>query len=307
MKGKLLRAGLLLVPVLLGGWAFYLEPSSLELRRSEVALPGWPNEQAGLEVALLSDLHIGSPFYGTDQLEKVVERVSAARPHLVLLAGDYVIDGVLGGNFVPPETTASVLGNLEAPLGVYAVLGNHDWWYDGPRVREALEREGIRVLDNESERIEAGGFDFWLAGLGDFWESRGDVSAVLDGIPQGEPVLAFTHNPDLFPEIPERVALTMAGHTHGGQVRFPFFGTPVVPSRYGSRYAQGHVVEGGRHLFVTSGLGTSIIPVRFRVPPEIALLRIGSGVSGRPRPAEEVEPPLAARRDRGGRLPPGNR
>jgi len=270
------------VPLLLALWAFVLEPASLEVNRYELTLPRWPSEQDGLLVALLSDLHVGSPFNGVDKLEAIVARATASRPHIVLLAGDYVITGVRGGDPVPLETIASTLAKLQAPLGVFAVLGNHDHWYDGPRVRTAFESAGIRVLENESVRVEGGGFDFRLIGIGDLWEVKPDVGAILESLPEDLAAIAFTHNPDVFPLVTDRVALTLAGHTHGGQVDLPFFGAPVVPSRFGERYVRGHVVENGRHLFVTSGLGTSILAVRFRVPPEIALLRIGSAVSSLP-------------------------
>jgi predicted MPP superfamily phosphohydrolase len=273
------RKWLLAVPPIavlgLGTWAFYWEPSSLQVHRFELTLPGWPAEQDGLTVALLSDLHVGSPYYDTEKLEAVVRSVNENHPDLVLLAGDYVIAGVRGGTFVEPEKTASLLKGLEAPLGVYAVLGNHDWWFDGPRVRKALEAENIPVLEDERRPIRGGGHDFWLVGLSDWWECRPRVERILDEVPvDGRPILAFTHNPDLFPHVPPRVTLTLAGHTHGGQVRFPFIGAPIVPSGYGERYAHGLVVERDRRLFVTSGLGTSILPVRFRVPPEIAVLTL---------------------------------
>jgi hypothetical protein len=271
---KKLAVGFLAALLFLGVWAFYLEPSSLEVHELELVLPRWPEDSSALTVALLSDLHVGSPYYDVEKLEAVVERVNGRGPDLVLLAGDYVIGGVLGGEFTTPEDVAAGLEGLDAPLGVYAVLGNHDWWFDGSRIRRAFEREGVRVLDNESLHIQREGFDFWLIGLGDLWESRPDVDLLLEGIPAGAPAIAFTHNPDVFPEIPPRVSLTLAGHTHGGQVRFPLLGTPVVPSRYGERFVRGHIVEDGRHLYVTSGLGTSILPVRFRVPPEVVILRI---------------------------------
>ncbi len=269
---------ILAVPFLLGLWAFVLEPASLEVNRHEILLPRWPPEQDGLLIALLSDLHVGSPFNGVEKLEEVVDRVNQARPHVVLLAGDYVVTGIPGGELVSPEAIASVLAGLEAPLGVFAVLGNHDHWYDGPRVRAAFESAGIRVLENEGRRLDGEGFDFWIVGIGDLWEVKPDVTSVLGRLPEGAAAIAFTHNPDLFPQVTDRVALTLAGHTHGGQVDFPLWGTPVVPSRFGARYARGHVVENGRHLFVTSGLGTSLLPVRFRVAPEVVLLRIGSGI-----------------------------
>ena len=265
----------------LGAWTFVYEPSSFSVRRYELSLPTWPGDLHGLdglEIALLADIHVGSPYRGLDKLREIVHDTNAAEPDLVVLAGDYVIDNVLGGEFVAPEELAPVLGELDAPLGVYAVLGNHDWWLDGRRVAAALEAAGIRVLHDEA--VELGGF--WLVGLEDWGEARPDVKKALSAVDDASPVVAFTHNPDLFLTIPARVSLTLAGHTHGGQVRFPWLGTPIVPSRYGQRFAHGHIVEEDRHLFVTSGLGTSIIPARFRVPPEIALLRLSTDIPKAP-------------------------
>lgn len=258
------------VLALLAGWGLYLEPRGLSLVRQELPLPGWTAELDGLEVVLLSDLHVGSPYYGLDKLEELVRRVNAQKPDLILLAGDYVIQGVRGGTFVSPEDIAPILGRLHARLGVFAVLGNHDWWLDGARVRRAFASAGVAVLEDEAVRLAG----FWVVGIGDLWEAPHDIDKALAAVDDDAPVLAFTHNPDLFPEVPPRVTLTLAGHTHGGQVRLPILGTLVVPSRYGARFARGHIVEDERHLFVTSGLGTSIIPVRFRVPPEIAHLTL---------------------------------
>ena len=216
---------------------------------------------------------MGSPWNGLDNLDRVIARTNAAGPDLILLTGDYVITTVLGGTFVPPEAIANALRALRAPLGVYAVLGNHDCWLDAPRVRTAFERAGIPVLDDAAREIDPSR-RLWLAGVGDFWEERHDVRAALADVPDDAIVLVFTHNPDVFPHVPDRVALTIAGHTHGGQVALPFVGRPVVPSQYGERYAIGHVVEDGRHLFVSPGIGTSIVAVRFRVPPEISVVTL---------------------------------
>jgi uncharacterized protein len=265
---------LLVICLALGAWAFAAEPSSLRVKDYSLSIPDWPTGRAGMRVALLSDLHIGSPYHDLAKLEEVVERTNAARPDLVLLAGDLVIQGVAGGRFVPPEDFAPVLGKLSAPLGVYAVLGNHDWWLDAPRVRRALERAGIPVLEDRAVRIAEGGAPFWLAGISDFWEGPHDVAGTLAQVRDDAPILAFTHNPDIFPKIPARVSLTLAGHTHGGQVYLPGIGRPIVPSQYGERYAIGHIVEGGRNLFVTPGVGTSIIPVRFMVPPEVSIVKL---------------------------------
>jgi predicted MPP superfamily phosphohydrolase len=267
----------LALAVFLGGWAFVVEPATLVVHRETLAVPGWPAGHAPLAVALLADLHTGSPWHGLDTLARIVDETNALAPDLVLLGGDYVIHGVQGGTFVTPEEIASVLGRLRAPLGVYAVLGNHDHWLDAARVRAALEAAGIPVLEDEARRIERAGGDFWLTGLGDFWEGACDVDGALAQLTDDAPALAFMHNPDLFPRLSDRYALVLAGHTHGGQVALPVLGRPIVPSRYGERYAAGHVVEHGRHLYVTTGLGTSILPVRFRVPPEIALLSVRAG------------------------------
>ena len=226
---------------------------------------------------------MGSPWNGVDNLERIIARTNAAGADLILLTGDYVITTVLGGTFVPPQTTANALRALHAPLGVYAVLGNHDCWLDAPGVRAAFERAGIPVLDDAAREIDPSR-RLWLAGIGDFWTERHDVQAALAGVPDDAVVLAFTHNPDVFPHVPDRVALTIAGHTHGGQVALPFVGRPVVPSAYGERYAIGHVVERERHLFVSSGIGTSVVPVRFRVPPEISVLTLRSADDVRAAP-----------------------
>jgi predicted MPP superfamily phosphohydrolase len=225
-------------------------------------------------VAVLADLHIGSPYNGLPKLEQIVALTQAASPDLILLAGDYVIHGVVGGQFVPPEEFAAVLGRLSAPAGVYAVLGNHDWRFDAPRVQAALEAVSIPVLENRSRGIEWGACRFWVAGVSDFKRGPHDLASALNAVPERAPTIVFTHNPDLFPQVPDWVALTVAAHTHGGQVYFPGLGRPIVPSDYGSRYALGPIVEDGRHLFVNTGIGTSILPARFFVPPVVSLLTL---------------------------------
>ena len=170
------------------------------------------------------------------------------------------------------------------------MLGNHDWWFDADRVRAALENEGIPVLEDISTEVVIGSCRFWLAGVSDYWEGPHDIEAALARIPIGAPTILFTHNPDIFPSVPDQVAITIAGHTHGGQVYLPGIGRPIVPSDYGERFAIGHIVEGKRHLFVSPGVGTSIIPVRFLVPPEISTIRLNA----RPGLAHTSKSPFAA-------------
>jgi predicted MPP superfamily phosphohydrolase len=188
-----------------------------------------------------------------------------------------MIDPGLNRPRIEPEIIAGILKDLRARFGVYAVLGNHDWGYDGYRVRKALESTGvIKVLENEVTQININGESLWLAGLVDKWTRIQDVDGTLRKIPPGQTIIALTHNPDIFPTIPPSVSLTLAGHTHGGQVNLPFVGRLIVPSDYGQKYAAGLIVEQGKSLFVTTGIGTSIFPVRFRVPPEIAILTLKS-------------------------------
>jgi uncharacterized protein len=255
-------------------WSLALEPASLTTRHYRLSIPHWHADLTGLRIAVLADLHVGSPFNGIPKLHEIVAITNELKPDLILIPGDFVIQGVIGGGLVPPEDSAAVLANLTAPLGVWACLGNHDWWLDAKRVRSALESQGIPVLEDKAVPIKRGAGHFWLVGISDFWEGASDVRKAMNLVTDDAPVLLFTHNPDVFPNISERFSLLIAGHTHGGQVHLPLLGRPIVPSAYGERFAIGHIQENGRHLFVSSGLGTSILPVRFRVPPEISLLEL---------------------------------
>lgn len=258
----------------LGLWAFWIEPAWLSVRRVTLHVPRWHAEHENMRVAVLTDLHVGAPHAGIAKLRRVVERTNEEQPDLIVLLGDFVIQEVVGGDFVEPELIAAELGGLRARQGVFAVLGNHDWWYDGARIAAALRRAGVVVLENEAARVERDGRSFWVAGIADLWTRKPDIAGTLRQVDDDGPVIFITHNPDIFPDVPARVSLTLAGHTHGGQVNLPVVGRPIVPSRFGQRYAMGHIVEDGRHLFVSGGVGTSIVPVRFRVPPEVVILTL---------------------------------
>lgn len=267
-------AVVLLAAVLLGGYAFWIEPQRLVVHEESLDVPHWPHELRGVRLALLSDLHVGSPYWGLSSLERLVERVNQEQPEMVLLAGDYMVNRMTFGQRVDPESIAAALARLEAPLGVVAVLGNHDWWSGGHRVRRAFESQGIIVLENESHAVQRGDQRFFVVGLADQLTRRMRLDKALEGVAEGAPFLVLAHEPDVFVRVPERASLTLAGHTHGGQVRLPLIGRPVIPSKYGQRFAAGHIEEEGRHLFVTTGVGTSVFPVRFGVAPEIAILNL---------------------------------
>jgi predicted MPP superfamily phosphohydrolase len=258
-----------------GVYGFFIEPNRLVLRPADLALPGWPATFPPLKVAVIADLHAGAPFIGIDKVRRVVAMANGAKPDMILLPGDFIINGIPGGHFIEPAEIASELSHLSARYGVYATLGDHDAVHDHDKVLRAFQEASVSALDNYALKVDLGGNRaIWLAGLAD--DFRGDVAKTFRHVTDDAPVIAVTHNPDLFPEIPARVVLTIAGHTHGGQVALPLIGRPIVPSRFGQRYAIGHIVENGRHLFVSPGIGTSRIPVRFGVLPEISLLTIRS-------------------------------
>lgn len=254
---------------------FYVEPARLVERDYTLPLSHWPASCDGLRVDVVSDTHTGSPRNGLDKLDRIVARLSASDAHLVLMTGDYVILSVLAGTYIPAETIAKHLKPLTARKQVYAVLGNHDWWKNGPQVSLAFAAEGVHMIDNMALPINAGVCHFWLAGLGDLMEGHPDVRAAFATVPRDAAVLAITHEPALWPRVPVQATLTIAGHTHGGQIN-PFgLLTPSTFVPY-SNQLQGAYEVDGRSLFVSPGIGTSILPMRLGVPPEISRLTLRS-------------------------------
>ena len=267
VSGTVLAVGL----VAYAGW---VEPRRLVVRRWTLALPRWPAALAGLRVGVMTDLHGGVLHAGERAIGRWVDRMNAEAPDLVLLGGDFTDAHPLWGRRLPPERIAERLAELEAPLGAVAVLGNHDWRTFGVRMWTALAAAGIPVLENDAHALDAAGGRFHVAGLADVRHRRPDLVRALANVPDDEPVIVLSHDPDVFPFVPSRVALTVSGHTHGGQVAIPVVRLPVMPSRHGERYARGHIVEHGRHLVVGTGLGTSGIPVRLLAPPELLVLEL---------------------------------
>ena len=276
---KRLRVSLDVIILLLGlliFWGFFIEPNRLVLRQQTIQIENWPQELNGLRIAVIADIHAGAPFIDDKKLRLIVQRTNELRPDLIVVLGDYMTGNGWVRRTMEPEVFAAVLKDFSAPLGVYSVLGNHDWWYGGKKVRGALEQNGIRVLEDEVAQLNTRGTSLWLAGLADLWTRPQHIEETVSKVPEGAPVIALTHNPDIFPRLPQRVPLLLAGHTHGGQVRFPLIGSVVHSTKVGERYETGHVFENNHHLFVTTGIGTSILPVRFGVAPEIVLLTVNA-------------------------------
>jgi uncharacterized protein len=276
---KRLRVSLALILLLVVGvvcWGFFIEPNRLVVRQETLVLQHWPAGLSGLRIAVLADIHVGSAYIDERKVRLIVERTNQLQPDLIVILGDYMTGDGRTSHRVEPEVFAPLLKDLHAPFGVYSVLGNHDWWYNGEKVRRALEANGMTVLEDQIARIDVRGNPLWLVGFGDLWTRPQHIDQTLAPVPGDATIIALTHNPDIFPQVPARVNLLLAGHTHGGQVRLPLIGSVVESSRYGERYEKGHVVENGHDLFVTTGIGTSIVPVRFGVPPEIVLLVVNS-------------------------------
>jgi hypothetical protein len=263
----------------LGVWAFLWEPQTLAIRRVEVVSQAWRGEP--LRIGVIADTHGDGPHMGAARLKRIAARMNAQRPDIILLLGDYV-----GGHADPEDRSAgqnaavaaaiAALGDFDAPLGVFAVLGNHDWWYDGLDIARGLDAAGIRVLDNSSVRIDRAAGAFWVGGLSDYASEvrLPSFSDMLARVTNDEPVIAMSHWPDAFAVMPERVALLLAGHSHCGQVNLPFVGRLVHASEGSAKWPCGLYEERGRRLYVSGGVGVSMVPVRFRQPPEIAVLTL---------------------------------
>ena len=273
----------------------FSEPAlRLRVTRYDIQPPRWPADFQ-LTIAAVADLHACDPWMSLAHIQTIVERTNALNADIIVLLGDYVAGHRHVTRHIPANEWASVLAGLKAPLGVHAILGNHDWWEDKTVQREgrgltvarrALEAAGIPVYENDARRLSKGGRSFWLAGLGDqlaFMPARrfrpvrrigvDDLAATLAKVTDDAPVVLLAHEPDVAMRVPERVALQLSGHTHGGQVRL-FGWSPVVPSRYGNRLAYGHA-RTNCDVVVSGGLGCSFMPFRLGVPPEIVLVTLG--------------------------------
>lgn len=266
------------------GYAGVEAAAMLDVTRYRLKPRGWPERQK-LNITVIADLHAGGPNMGLERIRGVIDAANGLQSDLVLLLGDFVATHRFVTEHVPSAEWSAELMRLKAPLGVHAILGNHDWWFHHSEIRLALARARIPVMENDAILLGEAGARFWLAGLGDQLAIRlgpgrfrgvDDLPATLAKIVTDDPVILMVHEPDIFTAVPDRVSLTLAGHTHGGQVRLPVVWPSFVPSQYGARFAYGHIVEGGRDLIVSGGLGTSVVPLRVGVPPEIVRIELGA-------------------------------
>jgi predicted MPP superfamily phosphohydrolase len=263
------------------GYSMLFETRWFEITRRRHAIRGLPPELSGLRIVQLTDIHHG-PAMSLNYVREVIAATNALNPDLVLLTGDYVHRSPA---YIDPVMRE--LAELRAKVGVVGVLGNHDWWESAPRSRECFAKAGIPLIDNDrlfvspDRRVEPTALDRGLcvAGVGDYFEDRILWNRALRDVPAEMPRLLLSHNPDVA-EHPTllatglRIDLMLAGHTHGGQVKLPLLGTPIVPSRFGSKYVSGLVQGPACPVYISRGIGTTVLPLRFRVAPEIAVIEL---------------------------------
>lgn len=266
--------GFLLTLLALAAWSFGIEPGWLQERQLAVVSPRWT--LSPLKIAVAADWHVGAPHAGLDMVRQAVAQINAGQPDLILLPGDFVIQGVLGGTPVAGEEIAQALGHLRAPLGVYATLGNHDWWLDDGKIAGQLAKVGITVLENQAVALSHQGRPFWLVGIGDDMTQHAVPQQALAKVPPEAPLIAMMHDPATAPQLPARTAVAVAGHTHGGQVRLPLIGALITPGRAPREHAYGWIPGQTVPTYVTSGIGTSILPVRFNCPPETVMINLSA-------------------------------
>lgn len=242
-----------------------------EIVRFTARLDGLPAGAPPLRLLLLSDIHVSGPDMPPERLARIVEQANRLRPDVVLIAGDFVSEKRTATRLYSAAEAIAPLATLKAPLGKIAVPGNHDHWFGIADVRRELERAGFTVLANAAMRAGP----LAIGGIDDDFTGRADLSATLAAVNRlGGGRVLLSHSPDPFPDLPAGFGLMLAGHTHCGQIRYPWGGSPATMSAHGDRYACGAVRENGNLLVTTAGLGTSVLPFRLFSQPEMWLIEV---------------------------------
>ncbi|KPF65395.1 metallophosphoesterase [Porphyrobacter sp. AAP60] len=242
------------------------------VERLVVESPALPASAAPVTIALLADIHVAGPDMPPERLERIVAQVNALEPDLVAIAGDLVSEKRTATRVYSAAEVVAPLGRLSAPLGVIVVPGNHDHWFAWDALAAELARyPQITVLRNQAAQRGP----LVIGGVDDDFTGRADLSATAAAMPRGAGArIILTHSPDIFPQVPVDVDLVLAGHTHCGQIAWPWGGAPATMSDYGNLYACGVTRQHGKTLVTSAGLGTSLLPVRLFTHPEIWLIEI---------------------------------
>lgn len=279
MKWSLLALiGVFEIAIWINVYAWFIEPNQLVVREIEIVSEDWRGPP--LTIAAISDTHVAGPHVDAARVGRIVKRINELRPELVVLLGDYVSGHATDAERSPAENQEIIGGvatfaALRPRYGTVGVIGNHDVWYNRTEITSALQAAGVGALWNRNIVIRRSGGAIVIAGLADDMTGDPDFAEALDGAPADTDTIIISHSPDPFESMPEGPALMLAGHGHCGQVTIPLIGRPILPLR-NERYGCGLVEENGKRMYVTAGIGTSILPVRFLNPPEIVLIRIRS-------------------------------
>jgi len=253
------------------------EPHEVVVSQVDIALNRLPSEFDGLRVAQLSDIHFNS-FVTASHLEKVIELSNSHKPDLVMITGDFVTTGHTRDRKASAELAwpcAQVLRKIAAPLGCFAVLGNHDYQTNANVVVEALSTGAhIHVLRNQAIALERAGARLWLAGIDNVTVFRAKPDLALRDVPKQECTIVAVHEPDIADEVRKfPVDFQMSGHSHGGQVRLPGIGAIYLPP-WARKYPMGHYQIGDLQLYTNRGVGVIGVPMRFLCPPELSVFTL---------------------------------
>lgn len=281
--------------VLCAAYGYFIEPFRLIVVEDTINIARLDPAFDGLRVVMIGDIHAGSNSIDEAKLRRIVEITNQQSPELVVMLGDYISESRTRDDRgkrilrMSPATIGEALKGINARYGVFVVMGNHDGWHGTDDIAAAFRSNGYRVLDHEVATIERNGRPLRIFGMKDHlslpepWSvTSANAKRIVDASGTGD-LIVLQHSPDMLGVITGTLSISpdlrliLAAHTHGGQVRFPLIGAPIVPSNYGQTYLRGHIYENLVDMYVTSGIGTSILPVRFLVPPEIVVLTLRSG------------------------------
>lgn len=275
----------------IGAGALYHDTADLKITRLDVPLRRLPSRFDGLRIVQLSDFHYDR-YVDVRIITSAVQAANQLQPDLVVLTGDFVTQGPFTGQYDPPsardaEPCSQILSRLRSRLGIFAVLGNHDYYTDPNVVAEILRSRGFHVLRNHSFAVEQEGSRLWIAGVNDVVAGADDLELALQKIPASETVVLLAHEPDFADWVPPgRVDLQLSGHSHGGQIVLPVIGPPYLPP-LARKYPWGLRHLGPLTLYTNRGVGTITLPLRFNCPPEITLFTLRSSSAAPPLPVSD--------------------
>ena len=264
----------LTIGALLAVKAYYDTMRDPVVERLSITSAALPQGSAPVRIALLADIHVAGPDMPPSRLAEIVAQVNALEPDLIAIAGDLVSEKRTATRIYSAQDIVEPLGQLSAPLGVVMVPGNHDHWFDWDGLSQQLAQyPQITVLANSAAQFGP----LAVGGVDDDFTGRADVGATIEQMAGlSGPRVMVTHSPDIFPSVPTNVDLILAGHTHCGQIGYPWGGAPATMSDYGAKYACGVVEQNGKTLVTSAGLGTSLLPIRLFTAPEVWLIDVGA-------------------------------